>query len=146
MSLHCQNCNYPNGEEAKECRSCGTALADAGVKREKKAPLVTTGFWVLLLGLLWIGSLIFGLAGAIPYGGGNGALVITAFITWGVIFWVVYQVLGSLFGPILRSKFPEIEASDKAISEPTIICPHCRAETSPKNATCAWCDRPLNEG
>lgn len=109
-------------------------------------------FWIVLYVCLWIGSLILGIAGAIPYGGGGGAIQLWAALTWLFVIWLAFLVVRALLTPVFRSSIGKTTESDpddgpalgnRKSSEAMAMCKHCHTEISLTDPNCAWCGERL---
>lgn len=103
-------------------------------------------FWIVLYACLWIGSLIVGIAGAIPYGGGGGAIQLWIALTWLLILWIAFLLVRALLSPIFRllvGKTTEPNVNVDESSEAVAMCKHCHTETPLTEPYCAWCGKKL---
>lgn len=113
-------------------------------------------FWIVLYFCLWIGSLIVGIAGAIPYGGGGGAIQLWAALTWLLILWVAFLIARALLAPIFHLLIGKATESivdtgaaieNRQSVDAVAMCKHCHTETPLTDPYCAWCGERLeNEG
>lgn len=111
------------------------------MKPRKKTPLVRSAFWLLPLVLLWIGSLFFGIGGAVPYGGSNGFLDVFFALTWAAILYAAYRLARWILTPLLHLVPNQIKVNDETPVEPMVMCPACKTETPASNPMCQWCGR-----
>lgn len=102
-------------------------------------------FVVLPLVLLWIGSLVLGVGGAIPYGGSNGALDLFFALTWLFFGWVAFSIASAIVRSFLKAPAREEDDAAKTPESVMVVCAQCRAETPLEESTCIWCEHPLNE-
>jgi hypothetical protein len=121
-------------------------------KSENNPFWVRRAFWIAVFVCLWVGSLILGITGAIPYGGGGAAIRLWAALTWLFVLWLAFRVVRALLSPFFRSSIGKTTESDADVvpesgspksSEEMAMCKHCHTETPLTDPNCAWCGEIL---